>query len=174
MLTHARVVQRRTEGGVTAWPVVPGGLLRLLVAVLLLPTLIATGAAAETTLRLQDLLDEALRNSPEIQMYAAGATAAGHRIPQATSLTDPMVMVGYQNDGFKSFTYPEMADSQFMLSVSQMLPFPGKLALRGEMAEREAEGLQATVAVSRLRIVLADQGIVLRSVLFVYQSRRHP
>ncbi len=154
MLTHARGVQRRTEAGVAAWPVAPGGLLRLLVAVLLMPTLIASGAAAETTLRLQDLVDEALRNSPEIQMFAAGATAAGHRVPQATSLTDPMVMVGYQNDGFNSFSYPEMPDSQFMLSVSQMLPFPGKRALKGEMAEREAENLQAAVAASRLSTVL--------------------
>lgn len=154
MLTHARGVQRRTEAGGAAWPVGPGGLLRLLVAVLLLPTLIASGAAAKTTLRLQDLLDEALRNSPEIQMFTAGAAAAGHRVPQATSLTDPMVMVGYQNDGFNSFSYPEMPDSQFMLSVSQMLPFPGKRALKGEMAEREAEGLQAAVAASRLSTVL--------------------
>jgi len=124
MLTHARGVQRRTEAGVAARPVGLGGRLRLLVAVLLMPTLIATGAAAETTLRLQDLLDEALRNSPEIQMFAAGATAAGHRVPQASSLTDPMVMVGYQNDGFNSFSYPEMPDSQFMLSVPRCCPFP--------------------------------------------------
>ncbi len=129
------------------------GRIRLLVAVLL-PTLIATVASAATSLHLQDLLDEALRNSPEVQMLAAGATAAGHRVPQATSLTDPMVMVGYQNDGFNSFSYPEMPDSQFMLSVSQMLPFPGKLALKGEMAEKEAESLEATVAVSRLSTAL--------------------
>ncbi len=142
-------------------PISPIGLFRLLGVALLVPALIATAAAAETTLRLQDLLDEALLNSPEIQMLASGATAAGHRIPQATSLTDPMVMVGYQNDGFNSFSYPEMPDSQFMLSVSQMLPFPGKLALKGEMAEREAEGLQANVAVSRLRTALRSKSCIM-------------
>lgn len=85
-------------------------------------------------------------------MYAAGAEAAQHRIPQATSLADPMVMVGYQNEGFSSLTYPDMPDSQLMLSVSQMLPFPGKLALRGEMASREAESLTATTNAVRLRL----------------------
>ena len=132
----------------------PHGLLRLLAAALLLSTLVATSATAETTLRLQDLLDEAQRNSPEISMYASGAEAAAQRVPQATSLTDPTVMAGYQNGGFNSLSYGEKPDSQFMLSFSQTLPFPGKLALRGEVAESEAEGLQANVVASRLNIVL--------------------
>ncbi len=152
MLMRARIVSTRPEAALSARRIRSAG--RILLVVVLLPTLIATVASAAATLRLQDLLDEALRNSPEIRMLAAGATAAGHRVPQATSLTDPMVMVGYQNDGFKSFSYPEMPDSQFMLSVSQMLLFPGKRALKGEMAEKEAESLEATVAVSRLSTAL--------------------
>lgn len=153
MSMRARVKALRPATGRSARRLAPGGLTRLLIAVVL-PLLMATGTTAETTLRLPDLLGEALRNSPEIKMVAAGATAAGHRVSQATSLTDPMIMVGYQNEGFNTLSYPEMADSQFMLSVSQMLPYPGKLALKGEMAEKEAEGLHATVAASRLNTAL--------------------
>lgn len=104
------------------------------------------------SLRLAELLEEVQARSPEAMMYAAGAEAAQHRIPQSTSLADPMVMVGYQNAGFSSFTYPEMSDSQFMLSVSQMLPFPGKRALRGEMTAKEADSLASTTAAVRLRL----------------------
>ena len=131
--------------------ITPGLIGMLVAAALLWPLLAASATAAQGKLRLADLLEEAKRNSPEIRMYEAGATAAGYRIPQAISLSDPMVMVGYQNDGFDSFSYPDMPDSQVMLSVSQMRPFPGKRALKGEMAEREAQGLQAGVEVSRLR-----------------------
>ncbi|NTW89283.1 MAG: hypothetical protein HGB26_09295, partial [Desulfobulbaceae bacterium] len=64
MSMRARVKAQLPATGGSAQPLAPGGLTRLLLAALLLPILIATGAAAETTLRLQDLLDEALRNSP--------------------------------------------------------------------------------------------------------------
>ena len=77
-------------------------------------------------LQLADLIDEALQNSPEIKAAGASASAAGHRIPQVQSLADPMVMVGYQNEGFDKFTYGESKDAQWMFSASQMVPYPGK------------------------------------------------
>lgn len=115
--------------------------------------LLAGQAAGEQTLRLADLIDEALQNSPEVLMSRARTAAARHRVPQAESLADPMVMFGYQNESFDSLTYSEMADSQFMFSASQMFPYPGKLALKGEMARQEAESLHAATATTRLVIV---------------------
>jgi len=137
----------------------PGPRLWRLVLGLLLLAVPCSPAGAGTpqtadlpALRLDELLEEVQNQSPEAKMYAAGAEAAKHRIPQAASLADPMVMVGYQNEGFSSLTYPDMPDSQFMLSVSQMLPFPGKRGLKGEMATREADGLAATTDAVRLRL----------------------
>ena len=59
---------------------------------------LATPAAA-SDLNLQELIDEALQNSPEILAAKARSAAAGHRVPQASSLPDPMLMTGYQNEG---------------------------------------------------------------------------
>ena len=112
-------------------------------------------AAAGPTLYLQELIDEALLNNHEIVMTQARTEAARHRIPQAESLDDPMVMFGYQNEGFESITYSEMPDSQFMFSASQMLPFPGKRALRGDMAREEAGSFQAAAGTVRLTTVRA-------------------
>lgn len=109
------------------------------------------GLSAE--LRLDDLVQEALRNSPEIRASEARAAASGYRIPQAKSLPDPMFMFGYQNDGFRRISYNESSDSQFMFTASQMFPFPGKLSIRGEMAEREFEGVQAQHESSRRKTV---------------------
>ncbi len=104
-------------------------------------------------LQLQDLIDEALHASPEIQAARAKALASSFRVPQTMSLPDPMVMAGYQNAGTNRFTFNEMSDSQFMLSASQQFFFPGKRALKGEVAAREEESLSASAQAVRLRSI---------------------
>ena len=107
--------------------------------------------AGELTLR--DLIDEALKNSPEILASQYRASASGYRIPQAKSLPDPMFMFGYQNEGWNRYSFGDMQMSWWMFSASQMIPFPGKLALKGEMASKESEGLRASYESSRLKVV---------------------
>lgn len=93
--------------------------------------------------QLQDLVNEALQNNPEVRASQARIEAAGYRIPQAGSLPDPMLMFGYQNDRFSKFTYGTSEDSQFMISASQMFPFYGKRALKEKMAELDSDSLRA-------------------------------
>jgi outer membrane protein TolC len=92
---------------------------------------------------LEELIAEALQNSPEIKASQARIEAARFRITQAGSLPDPMIMVGYQNEGFDSYTYGEMEGAQWMFSASQQFLFPGKRSLREEMTQRDTEGLEA-------------------------------
>jgi outer membrane protein TolC len=102
------------------------------------------------------MIREALKNNPEIHIAEARANGSTHKIPQATSLADPMVMMGYENEGTDSFytfdreTKGMPADSRWMFSLSQMFPYPGKLALKGEMATRDAESLKAMADATRL------------------------
>jgi outer membrane protein TolC len=99
------------------------------------------GAGAEG-LSLKALIDEALRNNPDLSASQAGVEAADHKIPQAGSLPDPMFMTGYQNEGYSSYTFGEMLGAQWMFAVSQMVPFYGKRGLKAEMAAREAGSLK--------------------------------
>lgn len=118
-------------------------------------SLITDNAFAED-LQLQLLIDEALRNNHEIIMIEAKMGAARFRIPQAKSLPDPMFMIGYQNDGVRNlYTFGDemAADSQWMFTVSQMFPYPGKLDLKEEMALKDTEGLIALRDVTRLKTV---------------------
>jgi outer membrane protein TolC len=108
--------------------------------------------AADNELRLDDLIEEGLRNSPEILAAQAKAQAAGYRIPQAKALPDPMFMFGYQNEGFKRFTLGEEQDAMGMFSLSQMFLFPGKRALKGDMAARDAESLAALYNATKHRV----------------------
>ena len=95
-------------------------------------------------LKLQDLIQEVIKNNPEIQAAQAGVNVAQYKIPQAGALPDPMFMFGYQNDGYNSYTFGESNFAYYMFSASQMVPFWGKRDLKGEMATREAESLKAS------------------------------
>lgn len=107
-------------------------------------------------LNLQTLISEALKNNPEILAAESRLKATKFKIPQSQSLPDPMFMVGYQNEGTRdpySFGSESALDSQWMFSLSQIFPFPGKLSLKGQMALWDAEGQRWFVESLRLRII---------------------
>ncbi|RJQ44818.1 MAG: TolC family protein [Nitrospiraceae bacterium] len=141
----------------------------VLCSVLFLPLV---SYASGDELVLQDLIDEALRNNHEILFSRTKEQSAGFRVPQANSLPDPMLMVGYMNDGVRDlYTFDEeMAqDSQWMFSVSQMFPFPGKLPLKSEMALRDAESRQEMTDAIRLRTVARVKELYY-DLLFSYKN----
>ncbi|MBA4418050.1 MAG: hypothetical protein C0392_09095 [Syntrophus sp. (in: bacteria)] len=111
-------------------------------------------ASAPPDLNLDELITEALKNSPELLVSESKVSASGYRIPQAKALPDPMLMFGYQNDGFRRITIGEEQFSMGMFTLSQMFYFPGKRSLKGEMATKDMEGLQAMHNATRLRIVV--------------------
>lgn len=86
---------------------------------------------------LASLIAEALAKSPDVEAARQTAAAAGQRPAQARALPNPMLAVGYTNDGWSpSLGTEEMTTLGFM--ASQELPFPGKRGLRGDIASREA------------------------------------
>lgn len=139
-------------GGVTL-PTAPCLLLVFFFLLLNSNFLLFSSSVFAEDLDLQQLIDEAMRNSPELHASKSRVSAAEYRVPQAQTLPDPMFSVGYQNEGFKKYTYGKSEDAQWMFSASQTIPFPGKLALKGEAASRESEGLSATYEARRLQII---------------------
>jgi len=120
------------------------------IAALWIPAIPATNASE---LQLQDLIQEALKNNPEIQAAQAGVRVAEHKIPQVKALPDPMVMIGYQNEGYQSYTFGEALGAQWMVSATQAFPYWGKRSLKGEMAGQEVETLKATFHNLRLKTI---------------------
>jgi outer membrane protein, heavy metal efflux system len=112
--------------------------------------LLGTSAFAQE-LKLSGLIEEALKNSPEIKASLSKIEAARYRIPQATSLPDPMFSFGYQNEGFDRYSYGEEQGSQWMFSASQQFLFPGKRSLKGEMVQRDVESMEAMHELLRLK-----------------------
>jgi outer membrane protein, heavy metal efflux system len=105
---------------------------------------------------LPELLDEAERNNPQIRAAHEGWDAAKQVPSQASTLPDPQFTVQQVNVGsprpFAGYTNSDFA--YFGLGVSEDIPYPGKLRLKGEMAKRDADVMQQQVESVR-RSVLA-------------------
>jgi outer membrane protein TolC len=122
-------------------------------ALAVLAALLLGTISSAQELQLAALVDEALKNNPDIRASQAKIEAAKYRIPQVKSLPDPMVSVGYQNVGLSRYSYGDYSESQWMFTASQMFPTFGKRALKGEMAERDMENLQAMDDALRLKTI---------------------
>src|SRR5512142_2628099 len=87
------------------------------------------------------LVREALQNNREILAAQARYEAARQRPGMASTLPDPMVSLGYNSVGNPlpgaGLGREVLANAGIM--VSQEVPFPGKLKLKGDMASREAQ-----------------------------------
>src|SRR6202023_3037250 len=93
---------------------------------------------------LEDLLNEAERNNPQIAAARQGWEAAKQIPSQVSTLPDPQFTAQQVNVGsprpFAGYTNSDFA--YFGLGVSQDFPYPGKLRLKGELAKRDADVAQ--------------------------------
>jgi outer membrane protein TolC len=110
--------------------------------------------AASTPTPLSQLLAEAGANNPQISAAEHGARAARQIAPQVTTLPDPkftyqQVSVGSPKP-FAGYTNSDFA--YIGVGASQELPYPGKLRLRGDIAERDAHTKQAEIEVTKTSI----------------------
>lgn len=111
------VVQRRAELGV------------------LLDEPASARAGAPASGRLDDFVAFALGRNAGLRAAAARWDAARHRIGPATSLPDPQL----QYTGFLEPVETRTGPQRNRLALMQMVPWPGKLIGRGEVAAAEAE-----------------------------------
>lgn len=109
------------------------------IILLLLNTQVGAQVSSQPALKLSDLLALARQKNPEILAARARVQAAKARVPQATSLPDPMGMIELDNEGLKQYMVGMDMNSQVMYSLTQDIPFPGKLAAQGRAAGREAD-----------------------------------
>ena len=87
------------------------------------------------------LIGEALQNNPELRAAAKETEAAGERVRPAGALDDPMLEAGLLNVPVQSWRLNREDMTMKMLGLSQKLPYPGKRALREQVAEKDAESV---------------------------------
>src|SRR3990172_5871129 len=116
----------------------------------------AAHAQGAAPVRLADLEAEAMRLHPAIHASARMVDAKRARIAQARALPDPQLSVGYMGDIAPFDVQVGDPSSYRTIGVMQEIPYPGKLALRGRIAAKEAEAETWSTEAIRRRI-LADR-----------------
>jgi outer membrane protein TolC len=88
---------------------------------------------------LSQLLAEAETSNPQLSAADHEAQAARQMAPQVTTLPDPKVTYQQLSVGSpKPFAGYTNSDFSYVgIGASQELPYPGKLRLRGQVAERD-------------------------------------
>ncbi len=110
----------------------------------------AADQAAQSSLALPDLIPEALARNPELVAVRKQWEAATNRIAQARSLDDPTLSVELFNAP-KTFKLTQTQNSIF--GLSQSFPFPGKLALKGDVASRSADMMGQSVRAKERELI---------------------
>jgi outer membrane protein TolC len=113
--------------------------------------------AANQPTKLADLIAEVERSNPQILAARHGWDSAKQVPSQVSTLPDPQFMLQHVSVGsprpFAGYTNSDFA--YIGLGVSQDLPYPGKLRLRGEVAKKDAEVMQQKYESVR-RMILAE------------------
>ncbi len=109
------------------------------------------------------LIEEAKRNDPAIRAAEQTAKAATFVAPQMSALPDPQFTLQQFSVGsprpFAGYTNSDFA--YIGVGASQQLPYPGKLKLRGAVADRDADTAKA-----HIEVVLQDEIETLKTTYF--------
>lgn len=101
-----------------------------------------TSGEDEPIVQIQDLVDELLKNNPDIRSNQHRFDAASKRPSQLSTLPEPKL--SFTNFGV-GHPFSRLSESNFAyqgFGFTQEVPYPGKLALAGEEARKDAQSEQ--------------------------------
>ena len=128
--------------------------------------------------QLATLVAEAAERNPDVQAARRETAAARSRIAPAGALDDPMLEVGVLNVPVESLSLRTEDMTMKMIGLTQRLPYPGKRALRRELAEKDAEAAENNLQelVNRVRrdvkVAYFDLGLTDESLRLAESNRR--
>ena len=104
---------------------------------------------AEETVTLDSLIDEALNSNPKIKAVHSEWKAAEYKARYVRGLPDPMASYGYFGESVETRVGPQ----EHKYSVSQKIPFPGKLNLNGKAHDKQASILKEKYEATKREII---------------------
>ncbi|MFT5132362.1 MAG: cobalt-zinc-cadmium efflux system outer membrane protein [Gammaproteobacteria bacterium] len=104
-------------------------------------------------LTLADAIDRALADNPNLAEMQARAEAFAAIPSQVGTLPDPILSFNAMNLPTNTFDLSQEPMTQTQFGINQAFPFPGKLGLREEAAQYEAEAAAKDVDETRFRLL---------------------
>jgi len=132
----------------------------------------------DETLKLDQLIDEALKNNPELKAARSRADAYRERPPQVSSLEDPRITLGFSNLPVDDFDFNKQDMTQKVISLSQEVPLPGILSLKKESATQEAYAMEkkakelALILIKRIKKAYYDLYFLNEAIAITEANRR--
>ena len=114
---------------------------------------ISVGQETEKVLILNDLIEEGLANNPQLQAFYTKSQADLAKVPQAGSLPDPMLSLNMLNLPMDNYVFDQEAMTQKQVRIKQKFPFPGKLGLKEQIAQKGSEVSEANWRELRIQLV---------------------
>ncbi|MEF9427486.1 MAG: TolC family protein, partial [Candidatus Mariimomonas ferrooxydans] len=118
---------------------------------------------------LEKLIEEALKNNPELKTFGEKIGVFKERPPRARSLDDPRLRLSIMNLPVDTFSFNQEPMTQKQISIMQKLPFPGKLQLRGGIAEKELEKVKEEYIEKKNNIIMQVK-VVYHNLLFINKA----
>ncbi len=128
----------------------------------------ATGAAV-ATVTLEQLVREAEENNPAIAASGHNVEAKRAMVLPARTLPDPILSLQHMGDLIPFQLQEGDPSSARTFGVQQEVPFPGKLGLKGKMAETESAAEESNREKTR-RDVIADLKVAYFDYHFIHHS----
>ncbi len=107
--------------------------------------LILSGIVNAGELTLPSAINIAIQENPSLAQILARAKSMAAIPSQVGSLPDPIISFNALNLPVDSFDTQQENMTQFKVGISQTIPFPGKLALRQEVASLQADAAMKNV-----------------------------
>lgn len=108
--------------------------------------------AGQIEMALPALISEVQRRNPTLQAALAAWGAASERYPQVVALEDPIFQSMFAPGSFASNSSTQ---ASYFVGISQKVPWAGKRALRGQIAQAEAAAASFDSEDVRLRLTEA-------------------
>ncbi len=116
---------------------------------------------------LEEVVEEVVKNNPEILAYKEKWKSAKNRIPQARWWNDPQFSIGFEEIPEESYI---LGDARMrMYSVSQLIPFPGKLTLMGKIAGKDAD-IAKELYKEKKNEIIAKVKSIYYSLFFIHKA----
>jgi|FLOH01.1.fsa_nt_gi outer membrane protein, heavy metal efflux system len=130
-----------------------------------------SGSAQENSFKsvLKSFIDTALKDNPEIKEFQNRIKAAEEVPSQVSSLDDPILQFQLMNLPVDTFDFSQENMTQKLFSLSQKLPYPGKLGLKVEIAEKNVDISEQDLEEVRLAIT-RDVKLAFYELCFVLEA----
>ena len=115
---------------------------KLLLLFLMIPSWAFT-QVDENTILLDDLIEKAINENPQLQSLRNAMLADSVKISQEGALPDPILSLNILNLPTNSFAFDQEPMTGKQIALKQQFPFPGKLSLKEEIS---AENMAISIA----------------------------